>query len=75
MLEQVRIREVKSLSFEEAIGEMEAIASYLEQKAVPLEEVIGLFERLSDLRKFCEVALDNAKLQIEKIAANQSIEC
>lgn len=67
MLEQIKNKKVEDLSFEEALNEMETIAKYLEESNASLEEVLALFERITALKKFCESALDDAKIKIEEI--------
>ena len=47
--------EINSLSFEEALKELENIINLLEAGEVPLDETITLYDRGSDLKKYCEL--------------------
>jgi exodeoxyribonuclease VII small subunit len=59
--------DIKTLSFEDAIKELETIVSKLEGGRVPLEESITLYERGELLKKRCEALLKAAESRIEKI--------
>jgi exodeoxyribonuclease VII small subunit len=41
----------------------------LEAGGVPLEEMLALFERGQELVSFCNQALDQAELQVERLSA------
>lgn len=58
---------VSSLSFEEALGELEGIVRSLETGQAPLDQAIGAYERGSALKNHCEVKLREAQAKIEKI--------
>ncbi|MAI97624.1 MAG: exodeoxyribonuclease VII small subunit [Rhodobacteraceae bacterium] len=60
--------EIKDLSFEEALKELENIISQLEAGEVPLDEAITLYDRGSDLKKYCELKLQSAEEKIQKIS-------
>lgn len=62
-------KDVKKMTFEEAVEELESIATSLENANVPLENAVQLFERGSELRQFCDSKLKNAKLKVEKVIA------
>jgi len=59
--------EIKELSFEEALLELEEIVENLEQGAGKLDEAIEAYERGALLKKHCEVKLREAKARVEKI--------
>ncbi len=59
---------VGSMSFEEALGELESIVGALESGKAPLEESIGQYERGIALKTHCESKLKEAQLKIEKIS-------
>lgn len=59
--------DVKSLSFEQAMKELEGIVSRLEQGSVPLEESIAIYERGDALRNHCDALLKAAEAKVEKI--------
>ncbi len=67
--EQSPAADVASLSFEEALAELEAIVQRLEQGRGALDEAIDAYERGSALRRHCEAKLANAKERVERIAA------
>ena len=45
--------EISSLSFEEALKELEALSQRLSQGGLPLEESVEAYARGSELRKHC----------------------
>ncbi len=59
--------DIKSLSFEKALEQLEKIVSKLESGSVDLEESIKFYERGEALRKHCETKLAEAEARIEKI--------
>lgn len=58
---------VKALSFEKALGELEDIVRRLEDGSAGLEESITLYERGAVLKAHCELKLKSAREKIEKI--------
>jgi exodeoxyribonuclease VII small subunit len=63
-----RFPEVKALSFERALKELEAIVNRLERGDVELEESITIYERGEALRDHCDRLLKQAEAKVEKIA-------
>ncbi|HHS82581.1 MAG TPA: exodeoxyribonuclease VII small subunit [Devosia sp.] len=59
--------DVKSLSFEAALAELEQIVSKLESGRAPLQESIDIYARGEALKKHCEAQLRAAEARIEKI--------
>ena len=59
--------DIASLSFEEALAELEKIVQRLEAGDVPLEDSIRIYERGAALKAHCEKRLEAARLQVEKI--------
>ncbi|MAS86799.1 MAG: exodeoxyribonuclease VII small subunit [Micavibrio sp.] len=62
--------QIKDLSFEQALGELETIVRQLENGSAPLAESISAYERGTDLKKYCESKLKEAQEKIEKISLN-----
>lgn len=62
--------DVKSLSFEKALAELEAIVTRLERGDVPLEESIAAYERGEALKAHCNTLLSAAEARVEKIRLN-----
>ena len=64
--------DINTLSFEEAMRELEATVGKLETGDATLEESIALYERGAALRAHCEARLREAEERVEKItlAAN-----
>ena len=56
-----------SLSFEQALAELEKIVAELESGQAPLERSIEMYERGAALRAICESKLEAARLRVEKI--------
>jgi exodeoxyribonuclease VII small subunit len=59
--------DIETLSFEQALAELEQIVGRLESGQAPLEDSIRLYERGSALKAHCEKRLDAARLRVEKI--------
>lgn len=59
--------DIKKLSFEQAMEELEEIVRQLEQENQTLDDSIQSWTRAMALRGHCENLLKNAKLKVEKI--------
>jgi len=59
--------DVKKLSFERAIDELESIVKRLEDGKVPLEESVAIYERGEALKRRCEDLLRQAEARVDKI--------
>ena len=59
--------DVSSLSFEQALQELEKIVAELESGQAPLERSIEMYERGAALKAHCEARLEAARLRVEKI--------
>ena len=64
--------DVKKLSFERAIEELETIVKRLEDGKVPLEESVAIYERGEALKRRCEELLRQAEARVEKITTDAS---
>ena len=62
--------EVKALSFERAIEELESIVKRLEDGKVPLEEYVAIYERGEALKRRCEELLRQAEARVDKITTD-----
>ena len=62
--------DVKKLSFERAIEELELIVKRLEEGRVPLEESIAIYERGEALKRRCEELLRQAEARVDKITTD-----
>ena len=59
--------EIETLSFEQALSELELIVARLESGQAPLEDSIRMYERGAALKAHCEKRLEAARLRVEKI--------
>lgn len=59
--------DIVSMSFEQALEQLESIVGDLEQGDVPLEQSIRIYERGEALKKHCEMLLKSAEDKVEKI--------
>ena len=59
--------DIKKMSFEDALIELEEIVGNLEQGANKLDDAIGAYERGTLLKKHCETKLSEARARLEKI--------
>ena len=64
--------DVKTLSFEKALAELELIVQRLEKGDVPLEESVAIYERGEVLKRRCEELLRQAEARVEKITLDAS---
>jgi exodeoxyribonuclease VII small subunit len=60
--------DIKKLSFEEALGELESIVNTIETGKVSLENTMSLYKRGVQLKGHCDSKLKDATLEVEKIA-------
>ena len=64
--------DVKRLSFERAIEELESIVKRLEEGKVPLEESVAIYERGEALKRRCDELLRQAEARVDKITTDSS---
>ena len=62
--------DVKKLTFERAIEELESIVKRLEDGKVPLEESVAIYERGEALKRRCEELLRQAEARVDKITTD-----
>ncbi|MGQ9842979.1 MAG: exodeoxyribonuclease VII small subunit [Spirochaetota bacterium] len=58
-------KKAKKITFEDALDELEAIASKLESGELTLEQSIQFYEKGVELAKFCRQKLEEAERKIE----------
>ncbi len=59
--------DIKDMSFERALKELETIVSRLERGDVELEESITIYERGEVLKEHCDRLLKQAEAKVEKL--------
>ena len=57
--------DIKGLSFEQALSELEEIVEKLEQGDIDLEDSIDIYERGNLLKAHCEKKLESAKMKVD----------
>jgi exodeoxyribonuclease VII small subunit len=62
--------DISSMSFEEALKELEIILARIDMGEEKLENAVVAFERAAKLRIHCEKKLDSARLRIEKVVGS-----
>jgi exodeoxyribonuclease VII small subunit len=62
--------DVKKLSFENALQELETIVRRLEEGQVALEESVTIYERGEALKRRCEELLRQAEARVDKITTD-----
>lgn len=65
---------VEELTYEQALGELEAVVASLENDERPLEEALRLYERGQALARYCADLLDKAELKIQQISGEDLID-
>jgi exodeoxyribonuclease VII small subunit len=68
MAKQADPANIKDMSFEQALKELEGIVDSLEKGDVELEASIRIYERGEALKGHCEALLRKAEAKVEKIA-------
>jgi len=63
--------DIKEMSFEQALKELEQIVGRLERGDVELEQSIAIYERGEALRDHCDRLLQRAEAKVEKINLNE----
>ena len=61
---------IETMSFEEALQELELIVRCLEEGKTNLDEAISAYERGAALRAHCDKKLKDARLRVEQIVVN-----
>ena len=59
--------DIGTLSFEDALAELETIVRKLEEGETSLDDAIGAYERGALLKQHCQKKLDEAKTRVDKI--------
>ena len=59
--------DMNTLSFEQALSELEAIVEQLEGGAVSLDKAIDAYSRGMVLKQHCQARLEEARLKVEQI--------
>ena len=67
MDETVEPADVDTMSFEDALAELEQIVRRLEAGQVKLDEAIRCYERGARLKRHCEGKLDEAQQRVDRI--------
>jgi len=62
-------KKAKSVDFEAAMAELEAIVERLEQGDLPLEESLRQFERGVELTRSCQAALKQAEQKVQVLTS------
>ena len=64
---RVPIADIRAMSFETALKELEQIVTRLERGDVELEQSIDIYERGEALRAHCDQLLKRAEAKVERI--------
>ena len=59
----------KTVDFEQALGELEAVVEKLEHGDLPLEDALKQFERGIELTRGCQASLKQAEQRVEILLA------
>jgi exodeoxyribonuclease VII small subunit len=70
-VEMTELNDLATLSFEDALKELESVVGRLESGDAALDEAIALYTRGDALRATCEKRLKDAQVRIEKITLGQ----
>jgi exodeoxyribonuclease VII small subunit len=64
--------QIETLSFEDALKQLEDIVRSLEAGTAPLDESIELYQRGDRLKRHCEARLKAAQARIDQISVDAS---
>ncbi len=67
----IQSKPIESLSFEQALQELEIIVRQLEEGRVDLDKAIVFYERGTALKTHCEEKLKQAKMRVDQISLNE----
>jgi exodeoxyribonuclease VII small subunit len=67
-----KFKDIKEMTFERALKELEHIVGRLERGDVELEESIAIYERGEALKDHCDRLLKQAEAKVEKLTLNRS---
>lgn len=70
--QQSEAKDLKDMSFEEAMSALEQIVARLESGNASLEQSINLYTRGTQLKAHCEAKLKDAQAKIEKITLDDA---
>lgn len=62
----------KTLTFEEAMAELEALVRKIEEGKLALEESVQAYTRGTELVRMCRAKLDDAEARVKKLDAEQT---
>ncbi|MBX3045479.1 MAG: exodeoxyribonuclease VII small subunit [Anaerolineales bacterium] len=66
-------KEISSLSYDQAMEELEGIVQQLEAEVGDLDAALALYERGQQLAKHCGELLDSAELRVQQLGADGSL--
>lgn len=61
---------IDSLTYEQALAELETLVATLEAEQQTLSEALALYERGQALAKHCAALLDQAELKVQQLTAS-----
>ena len=64
--------DLKKLTFEKAMKELEELVDSLDKGDVSLDEAIAAYDRGSQLKDYCEKKLKEAKMKVDTIQASDN---
>ena len=64
-------KDIKGMSFEQALDELEKIVATLEGGQAPLQDSIDIYERGEALKSHCSSLLKRAEARVEKITLSR----
>lgn len=67
-------RNIEEMSFEDALKELELIVKKIDSGEENLDSGVAQFKRGSELKKHCQKKLEQARLVIEKVLQDGSLE-
>ncbi|MCH9705722.1 MAG: exodeoxyribonuclease VII small subunit [Proteobacteria bacterium] len=67
-------KSLSSLSFEEAIQELDGIVSQMQAGTLSLDDMLSAYKRGAELTHFCRDKLNQAQLEIKKLEKNNLVD-
>ena len=66
--------ELETLTFEEAMKELEKLVDSLDKGDVSLDEAIAAYDRGSQLKDYCQKKLHQAKMKVDTIRSSDNFD-
>jgi exodeoxyribonuclease VII small subunit len=64
------MKEVKNITYQQALDELTQLVSELENETIPIDDLADKIKRASDLIQYCQTKLTHTNTEVKKIISN-----